>query len=233
MSTAAYGLLTLADLPKYPDLLQGVLGDSLTFKDSPHMIKRVSPTACVSGHCVLGGTSVSPELYVSARNERIISTRVGEVDHSHKEDYAIRLLLSLNSEPNRLKLPDLVYSRLYCSVPGQFFITFSQSSDHSRLIFLIRNVAVYFLGVVSDTEHYLVWSNEARFENSLKERYGNRYFYYRLPVVHSGCLVLQSQFLVTRYARWVSTVPDKLKVMSALENHLFKSHRIDPDISTL
>jgi hypothetical protein len=80
----------------------------------------------------------------------------------------------------------------------------------------------HFLGFCDNESTYLLWSNEAGIEERMRAHYGERFYYYRMKPFLNGMCVIQSVYLKKKIGAWQHMLADKLKIMNALEVHLFK-----------
>lgn len=225
--TSLYGCLNLITTPKLVLTVPffSPLTDTL-LKTGYHNPKEFEPTVVPAGYFMLRAVNTHT-VFVPSRQEKIDACMVGEMIHPLGLTFLVRVLLMLNSEKNNLKLADLVYERLYqhSDTKGHYLSVISQSSPHSRMIFMSKGVKLYLIGVTDGDSSFLVWGNEPDLELRMRAEYRNKYYYYRFPHILDRCLVLQTQFICTKFRRWQNDIQDKLRVFSALENQIFKAVR--------
>jgi hypothetical protein len=220
---AMYGCLNLHSAP-IPLAFPFKDNEGFRYKQGYH-IGRQKKEESVAGEYIFAGHRLQPTVHVPSRDESIDSMMMGEIVNPLGMAFANRLLLTINSERNDLTFPDLIHERLMKRLSGSFLVCISQSGPHSNFIFLINNIELNIVGVVSDKQTMLVWSNESRLEERMREESGNKFFYYRFPTMNKGSLVLQTAFLCNRFRRWQAEAKDKLKIFSAIERQVIKNLR--------
>jgi hypothetical protein len=196
---------------------------SLSLRTGEHLPYTINTPGFHTGSFILAAPNPRPTVYVPQRNEKIDIVSVGKI--SQGEEAVTTLLLVMNSEPNDMKLADLIHEKIYTKLEGTFLACISLVGDHSKLIFLARNIEMHMLGMSNQNHTFLVWSNEENLEERMREAYDNEFFYYRFPVFKAGSMVLQSQYLCARYKRWKRKFSDSLHVFSAMENLIRKTIR--------
>jgi hypothetical protein len=227
MKDSLYGCLNLDEVASGHVLTATPFSEpGLILKTGNHFPKEEQAIATRPGFFMLAspGKTTRPSVFVTARNERVDITAVGETMHS--DDYVTKLLLIINSEPNDLPFADLVQKRIFSQVKGSFLFCLGQTGPHSKFIFLARNVEMYMWGVANRHSSFLLWSNDADLEDQLRLEYKNKYYFYRFKPFNYGSMILQSQFLIHRYKRWKKDFQDNLYIFSALENFIRKTIRV-------
>lgn len=200
-------------------------GRGLFFRRGSHLTKQPVQKS-IPGDFILASTeSILPTSYVPSRNERIDAVSVGQIHHNAGTKLIVGLLLAINSEKNDMKFSELIHSRLYKNVEGQYLACVSQSGPYSHFIFLANSLKLNIIGVTNEDSMFLVWSNEEALEERLKEETGNKFYFYRFPSLTNGSLVFQTKYLCTRVRRWQAEMRDRLKVFSAVERLIFKNIR--------
>ena len=224
--SSLYGCLTLSDTPKLVLTVPELSSLDSEVKHGYHLPSKKDTDEVSAGFFMMRAEE-STTVFVPSRQEKLDANLTGSLVHPQGLTFLIRLLLMLNSEKNEMKLADIVYERLYKHIDtqGHYLAVISQSSPHSRLIFLSKGIKLYLTGVTNSNSNFLVWSNEEDLELRMREEYKNKYYYYRFPHVLDRCLVLQTQFICTKFRRWRGDIQDRLRVFSILENQIFKAAR--------
>jgi hypothetical protein len=169
--------------------------------------------------------SQTETLFIPSRGETIDAGSTGVIFNPRGLAYAVRLLITMNSDPNELKVVDLTWNKVYPNLKGSYGAVLSQTGPNSKLTFLAQNKVVNLLGVLVKDNYYLVWSDRLNIEEELSQRLGDDLFYYRYPSLMNGTLVLQTRYLCSRVKRWSEKGDSSLKIFSALGKHLLKSTR--------
>jgi hypothetical protein len=191
-------------------------GESLVCKTGCHL-PRNNSSENSAGSFILASPNPRQSLFVPSRNERIDAICVGS---KKTEEYAVKHLVIVNSEPNEMKMAKLVKERIYDQLSGTFMVCMSQTGPHSKILILTKNIELYLLGVCDDEDAFLIWSNEVQLEERMREAYRNKFLYYRFPIYNRHSIVLQSQYICSRFRRWNREMRDNLRIFSALENFI-------------
>lgn len=119
---------------------------------------------------------------------------------------------------------DKIYYHVYPKLEGRVCLSLDYASAKSQFVVVSRDTTVYLTSVVDGRSHYLVWSNETSLEQRFRTQYGERLFFYRhLPLVN-GVLVIQSQFLASKFSKWTSKMSD-LGALNSLDTFLQRKTR--------
>jgi hypothetical protein len=173
-----------------------------------------------------GRDAESAKMFVSTRGLSLSGFRVGEATEENLTRRCIQYLLAINSGPteDEKKLPylDLAYNKVFSKINERFFLSLDISSSSPKFVLMTRDMPVYFTAFCDNESTYLMWTNEAGIEERLREHYGERFYYYRMRPFLNGVCVVQSVYLKKKIMTWQHQLQDRLKVMNALEVHLFR-----------
>jgi hypothetical protein len=180
------------------------------------------------------GGSTDAEYYksfVPSRAMQITGFRVGETTEHNLTKKCVQYLLAVNSNPspedtNKVYL-DVAFEKVYSKISERFFLTLELTSRSSKFVLMTRDMPIYFTGFCDDESTYLMWSNESNLEDRLREHYGDRFYYYRMQPFLNGICVIQSMYLQKKIIDWKKNLRDRLKMMNALELHLFRRRITD------
>ncbi len=217
MNSTLYGCLALSD-SEIIDLPVPFGDQELVSRTGSHLPKKDA-----SGSFILSSSNTPPSQFLPHRNEKVDFVGVGTFPQG--ADYAPKLMMLSNSEPNQLPIAELIYQRVFYNLQGVFLITISHTGPHSKFVILANRIQLYMLGVVNKEQCFLVWSNEEALEKRMKEQYQNKFLYYRFAPFSVGSLVLQTPYLCSRYRRWKREAKDNLHIFSALESFINNTKR--------
>jgi hypothetical protein len=175
----------------------------------------------------LGGRDAEhSRMFVPQRGLALSGFRAGEQTQENLTKRTIQYLLALNSNPTeeerKMAYLDLAYGKVFNRLQERFFLTMEIMSSSPKFVLMTRDIPVHFLGICDNESTYLLWSNEAGLEERMRAHYGERFYYYRMKPFLNGMCVIQSVYLKKKISAWQHMLGDKLKIMNALEVHLFK-----------
>lgn len=166
------------------------------------------------------------KMFVSTRGLSLTGFRVGEHTDDNLTKRCIHHLLAINSNPTEEErnkpFLDMAFHKIFSRIPERFFLSLDFTSSAPKFVLMTRDVPVYFTGFCDNESTYLVWTNEAGIEDRLRAHYKERFYYYRMKPFTNGTCVIQSVYLKKKIETWHNLMPDKLKMMNALEVHLFR-----------
>lgn len=166
------------------------------------------------------------KMFVPQRGLSLSGFRAGEQTPDNLTKRTIQQLLALNSNPTeaerKMAYLDLAYGKVFSRLQERFFLSMEIQSSSPKFVLMTRDIPVYFLGFCDNESTYLLWSNEAGIEERMRAHYGERFYYYRMKPFLNGMCVIQSVYLKKKIGAWQHMLQDKLKIMNALEVHLFK-----------
>lgn len=175
----------------------------------------------------LGGTELEvSKLSAPSRGVTIGGMRVGDVSAENVAHKIIYSLLTINSdsteEDKNLPYLDLVYAKISKNLQGKMYATFDICSSKSKFVIMSKDIPVYLFTFSDEEATYLMWSNEVTLRQRMREFYGEAFYYYNLGTLLNGTLVLQSYYLRRIYQKWRKLLRDRLKIMNALEEYVYK-----------
>jgi hypothetical protein len=166
------------------------------------------------------------KMFVPQRGLALSGFRAGEQTQENLTKRTIQYLLALNSNPTeeerKMAYLDLAYGKVFSKMQERFFLSMEIMSSSPKFVLMTRDIPVHFLGFCDNESTYLLWSNEAGIEERMRAHYGERFYYYRMKPFLNGMCVIQSVYLKKKISAWQHMLQDKLKIMNALEVHLFK-----------
>ncbi len=166
---------------------------------------------------------------VTARNTVFCSFRTKS---EHSDNPATRLTHSILSMRQDLESDlagssflDKVFFHVYPKLEGRLCLSLDIASALSQFVLIARDASIYLTSFGDSRSQYLMWSNEYLLETRLRATFGDqRFFYYRhLPLVN-GVMVIQSQFLASKIAKWQNRLSD-LVALNALDIFLQRKTR--------
>lgn len=165
-------------------------------------------------------------VYAAARNMTISAYKVGDDQEQSKASRIAKFLLAMNSSAadneQDASFLELAYSKVFQKTDGHMFVMLNVTSVQSKILLMARDVPVYMFAFCDDYSTYLMWSNEQSLEQRMRDHYGNRFYFYRMPPIVNGTCVIQSFYLRTKLIKWTDRLRDRLKIMNALEGHLMR-----------
>ncbi len=177
-----------------------------------------------------GGTDVEClKQIVTARNTVFCSFRTRA---EYTDNPATRLTHSilsmrqdLDSDLAGSSFLDKVFFHVYPKLEGRLCLSLDISSALSQFVLIARDTSIYLTSFGDSKSQYLMWSNEYLLETRLKELFGEqRFFYYRHLPLTNGVMVIQSQFLASKFAKWHNKLSD-LITLNALDVFLQRKTR--------
>lgn len=173
-----------------------------------------------------GRDAEKSKMFVSTRGLSLAGFRVGEQTEDNLTRRCIQHLLAINSNPTEDErnkpFLDMAFNKIFAKIPERFFLSLDITSSAPKFVLMTRDVPVYFTGFCDNEASYLLWTNEAGIEDRLREHYKERFYYYRMKPFTNGTCVIQSVYLKKKIESWQNQMTDKLKMMNALEVHLFR-----------
>lgn len=98
------------------------------------------------------------------------------------------------------------------------------SSALSQFVLIARDSSIYLTSFGYQKSVYLMWSNEHSLEERMRDQLGDKVFYYRHLPLTNGVMVIQSQFLASKFSKWQTRLSD-LVTMNALDVFLQRKTR--------
>lgn len=164
-------------------------------------------------------------LFIPSRGESLDAGSTGLIANPRGLSYAVRLLITMNSDPNELKVADLTWNKVYPSLKGSCGVVLSQTGPNSKITLISRNKEVQLLGITVKSNYYLVWSDNPNIEDWLSNKLGEDLFCYRYSPLVNSTMVIQTRYLCSRLKRWSEKGDSSLKIFSAVGKQLIKSTR--------
>lgn len=119
---------------------------------------------------------------------------------------------------------DKIFYHVYPKLEGRVCLSLDYASAKSQFVIVSRETNVYLTSFTDNRAFYLMWSNEASLEERFRQQFGERFFFFRhLPLVN-GVLVIQSQFLASKFSKWTSKMSD-LSALNSLDTFLQRKTR--------
>ncbi len=119
---------------------------------------------------------------------------------------------------------DKIFYHVYPKLEGRVCLSLDYASAKSQFVIVSRYTNVYLTSFTDNRSFYLMWSNEASLEERFRQHFGERFFFFRhLPLVN-GVLVIQSQFLASKFSKWTSKMSD-LSALNSLDTFLQRKTR--------
>lgn len=170
---------------------------------------------------------------VTARNTVFCSFRAKT---EHTDNPSTRLTHSILSMRQDLESDladssflDKVFFHIYPKLGGRLCLSLDVASALSQFVLVARDTSLYLTSFGDSRSQYLMWSNEHQLENRLREVFGDqRFFYYRHLPLTNGVMVIQSQFLASKFAKWHQKLSD-LVTLNALDLFLQRRTRTTID----
>jgi hypothetical protein len=110
---------------------------------------------------------------------------------------------------------------------GKWDMVLAYFSQHPRFILSSHNSDLYVRFAFTEHSFLLMWSNNALFDQELREALGNdvqRVFWYNVtPLAYKQVLVIHPMFLIDKFRKWnrkFKTSGGRLMVVSVLEKYL-------------
>lgn len=119
---------------------------------------------------------------------------------------------------------DKIFVHVYPKLEGRVCLSLDYATARSQFILVSRDTAIYLTSFSDGKSYYLMWSNEQTLEQRFREFYGERLFYFRHFPLVNGVMVLQSQFLVSKFAKWQTRLND-LGMLNSLDIFLQRKTR--------
>ncbi len=102
------------------------------------------------------------------------------------------------------------------------FISLEVQSSQPKFLLFSREIPIHVNVFCDDTCMLLVWSNEGKIEQRMRENYGNRFVVYRMPPIINSACVVHTFYLKKKISRWKYEMRDNLRVLNALEAFIFR-----------
>lgn len=123
---------------------------------------------------------------------------------------------------------DKVFFHIFPKLDGRLCLSLDVSSALSQFVLIARDTSIYLTSFGDARSQYLIWSNECFLESRLRSVFGDqRFFYYRHVPLTNGVMVIQSQFLASKFAKWHNKLSD-LVTLNALDVFLQRKTRCVP-----
>lgn len=120
---------------------------------------------------------------------------------------------------------DKVFFHIFPKLEGRLCLSLDVSSALSQFVLITRDTSIYLTSFGDSRSQYLIWSNEYLLESRLRSMFGDqRFFYYRHVPLTNGVMVIQSQFLASKFAKWHNKLSD-LVTLNALDVFLQRKTR--------
>jgi len=119
---------------------------------------------------------------------------------------------------------DKIFYHVYPKLEGRVCVSLDYASARSQFVLISRDTSIYLTSFNDGKSYYLMWSNEQSLEQRLRDVFKERFFYYRHMPLVNGVLVLQTQFLASKFSKWQSRMTD-LATMNSLDNFLQRKTR--------
>lgn len=120
---------------------------------------------------------------------------------------------------------DKLYFHVFPKLEGRLCMSLDITSALSQFVLLTRDTTLYLTSFGDLKSRYLMWSNDQTLEQRLRQQMGERFSYYRHLPLTNGVMVLQSQFLSSKFAKWQNKLSD-LVTMNALDGFLQRKTRL-------
>jgi hypothetical protein len=159
------------------------------------------------------------KVYVPNRGTTISVFQVG--DPSMTSTQLVHSLLNINDsiDSEGATYLQVLHSKIFSPV-GRFCTSISVTSSQPKLALLSSDMPIYLCGFSSQEVLGITWSNDPGLIDRMREQNGTRLYYYRMPTLLNGTLLIQTRFLRSSIRRWTADRHDKLKLMNALESWL-------------
>lgn len=186
-----------------------------------------------------GGTGIDyARQHIPAKAMTLEGCRVGSTAGDAQELKTVRHLLRRLQAPlpvqststsSSLSFADKATINLLNHLVDPTLISISLEALNSRFVIVSRDVPAYFLGMCSDFGIYLLWSNDPDLDVRIREHYDRQFYFYRMqPLVNQIC-ILQMRNLRKKMTKLTQTLPCRLKLMNALEQHILRRPTEDED----
>jgi hypothetical protein len=177
-----------------------------------------------------GGTGIDyARQHVPAKALTLEGCRVGIHADDEQESKTVRHLLRRLQAPlpvqpttqvTSFSFADKATVNLLNQLVDPTLVSISLEALNSRFLIVSRDVPVYFLGMCSDVSMYLLWSNDPDLDTRIRGHYDKRFYFYRMqPLVNQIC-VIQQRNLRKKLNTLMQSLPCRLKLMNALEQHI-------------
>jgi hypothetical protein len=165
---------------------------------------------------------------VSARNTMFTGFKIKTGHSDNQLTYLTHSIMSMRQDLETdladSSFLDKMWFHVYPRLHGRFAISLDMASALSQFVLLSRDTLIYLTSFGDFRSYYLAWSTEQTLEHRLRTHFGQRFIYYRHLPLSNGVMVLQSQFLASKFSKWQTKLSDLL-TMNALDVFLQRKTR--------
>lgn len=164
------------------------------------------------------------QLYVAERAIRVDGRMVGQKAHEvlHKTMHHVIAMNAGLKREERMDMLDMVTASVMPNLITPAFVSMEMQSSQPKFLLFSREIPIHVNVFCDETCMLLVWSNESRIEQRMRDHYGNRFVVYRMPPIINSVCVIHTYFLKKKISRWKYEMRDNLRVLNALESFIFR-----------